>query len=84
MAFESTLSDALWHGREGQQFTYKGPEADSGRIQLGPVLATGLDANCRSLRRWETRGGSASAAGGIACRGRDGSWSVMLLPGTGS
>ncbi len=88
-AFESTLLTALDHGRDGEGFAYAGDAtggkaSDRGRIELGTQFTTGFGIDCREFRRTETRAGAESRSGGLACRGADRSWSVMLLPGTGT
>ena len=83
-SFESTLLTALDSGAPGRVFTYAGRPGESGRIELGRRLATGFGATCRESKRQESRGGTASAAAGLACRDPEHDWSVLLLPGTGS
>jgi anti-sigma factor RsiW len=80
-AYESTLMPALESGAEGQAFAYTGAAEDHGSIKLGRRFTTGFGAECREFTRHETRGGSAQENAGIACRGADQSWNVMLLPG---
>ena len=80
-AYESTLMPALESGAEGQAFAYTGTAEDHGNIKLGRRFTTGFGAECREFSRRETRGGSTQDSAGIACRGADQSWNVMLLPG---
>jgi hypothetical protein len=83
-AFESALLPALDGGTEGQALAYAGKAGERGRIELGRRFITGFSAECQEFTRSESRDGVASRAGGLACRGADGSWSVMLLPAGGS
>jgi surface antigen len=85
-AFESTLLTALDGGRDGDSFAYAGNAGagDKGRIELGAQFTTGFGTDCREFRRIETRAGAESRGSGLACRGPDRSWSVMLLAGTGT
>ena len=80
-AYESTLMPALDSGAEGQAFAYTGTAGDHGNIKLGRRFTTSFGAACREFSRRETRGGSTQDSAGIACRGADQSWNVMLLPG---
>ncbi|HKF64076.1 MAG TPA: hypothetical protein VKB42_22065 [Dongiaceae bacterium] len=80
-AYESTLMPALDSGAEGQAFAYTGTAEDHGSIKLGRRFTTGFGAECREFARHETRGSSTQENAGIACRGADQSWNVMLLPG---
>jgi surface antigen len=86
-AYESALLPALDEGAEGQAFTYAGPHAgaaaDHGIIRLGRRFTAGFGAECREFLRQETRGGDTQENAGLACRGPDRSWSVMLLPAKG-
>jgi anti-sigma factor RsiW len=86
-AYESALLPALDEGAEGQAFTYAvshaGAAADHGTIQLGRRFTAGFGAECREFLRQETRGGETQENAGLACRGPDRSWSVMLLPSKG-
>jgi hypothetical protein len=83
-AFESALLPALDDGAEGQALAYAGKAGERGRIELGRRFVTGFNVQCREFTRSESRDGVASRAGGLACRGADGGWSVMLLPAAGS
>lgn len=79
-AYESALMPALESGAEGQAFTYTGAATDHGSVKLGRRFTTGFGAECREFTRREVRGGGTQDDAGIACRGADQSWSVMLLP----
>jgi hypothetical protein len=83
-AFESTLLPALENGVEEHALAYAGKAGERGRIELGRRFTTGFGVPCREFTRSESRDSVASRAGGLACRGADGSWSVMLLPASGS
>ena len=83
-AFELALLPALDGGAEGQAFAYAGKAGERGRIELGGRFTTGFGAECREFTRSESRDGVASRAGGVACRGADRSWNVLLLPVAGS
>ena len=83
-AFESALLPALDRGAEGQAFPYAGKAGERGRIELAGRFTTGFGAECREFTRSESRDGVSSRAGGLACRGADRSWNVLLLPVTGS
>jgi hypothetical protein len=83
-AFESALLPALDDGADGQALAYAGKAGERGRIELGRRFSTGFNVQCREFTRSESRDGVASGAGGLACRGADGSWNVMLLPAVGS
>ena len=80
-AYESVLMPALESGAEGQAFAYTGAATDHGSIKLGRRFTTGFGAECREFTRREVRGGGTQDDAGIACRGADQSWNVMLLPG---
>ena len=79
-AYESALLPALDGGKEGQTFAYAGVAADKGTIRLGRHFTAGFGAECWEFLRSETRGGDTQENAGLACRGPDQSWSVMLLP----
>lgn len=79
-AYESALLPALDGGKEGQTFAYAGVAADKGTIRLGRHFTAGFGAECWEFMRSETRGGDTQENAGLACRGPDQSWSVMLLP----
>jgi len=79
-AYESALLPALDGGKEGQSFPYAGVAADKGTIRLGRHFTAGFGAECWEFMRSETRGGDTQENAGLACRGPDQSWSVMLLP----
>ena len=83
-AFESALLPTLDGGAEGQVFAYAGKAGERGRIELGGRFTTGFGAECREFTRSESRDGVAGRAGGVACRGADRSWNVLLLPVAGS
>jgi len=83
-AFESALLPALDGGAEGQAFIYAGKAGERGRIELAGRLTTRFGAECREFTRSESRNGVSSRAGGLACRGADGSWNVLLIPVAGS
>jgi len=83
-AFESALLPALDDGAEGQALVYAGKAGERGRIELGRRFVTGFNVPCREFTRSESRDGVASRAGGLACRGADGSWTVMILPAVSS
>jgi hypothetical protein len=83
-AFESALLPALDGGAEGQAFAYAGKAGERGGIELGGRFTTGFGAECREFTRNESRDGVSSRAGGLACRGADRSWNVLLLPVAGS
>jgi len=78
-AYEAALQDALETGRGGQVFPYESKGSGDGRIKLGAEFTTAAGIRCREFDRQETRGGATSTDTGIACRGADGGWSVMLL-----
>jgi hypothetical protein len=79
-AFESALLPALDDGAEGQAFAYAGKTGERGRIELAGRFTTRFGAECREFTRSESRDGVASRAGGLGCRGADGSWNVLLMP----
>ena len=79
--FEVTLRGALDDGKDGQIFTYAGPEVGEGSIKLGSRFTMASGSPCREFWRQETRGQSQLSDHGVACRGANGSWSVMVLPG---
>ncbi len=81
--FESVLLAALEKGSEGQSFTYESKDVGQGRIDLGRAFTTGFGSDCREFHREETRAGAHRREDGLACRGADKGWSVMVLPGTG-
>jgi hypothetical protein len=81
--FEVTLRSALDEGKDGQIFPYAAPEVGNGSIKLGSRFATVSGSPCREFWRQESRGRSLLSDHGIACRGANGSWSVMVLPGGG-
>jgi hypothetical protein len=83
-AFESALLPALDGGAEGQAFAYAGKAGERGRIELAGRFTTRFGAQCREFTRSESRDGVSSRAGGLACRGADGSWNVLLMPVAGS
>ncbi len=77
--FESALLGALDKGAQGESFTYDSKDVGQGRIELGRGFTTGFGADCREFRRDEFRGTLTRHDNGVACRGADKSWSVMLL-----
>ena len=80
--YEATLEGSLnSHAANGQSFEYDSPGIGQGRITLGASLTTGFGANCREFARMETRGSTATAGHGIACRAANGSWNVLFMPG---
>jgi len=79
-AYESALLPALDGGAEGQSFAYAGAAGDKGTIRLGRHFTAGFGAECWEFMRRETHGGDTQENAGLACRGPDQSWSVMLLP----
>ncbi len=81
--FESALLAALEKESDGQSFSYESKEVGQGRVELGRAFTTGFGADCREFHREETRGSVASRADGLACRGADRGWSVMILPAAG-
>ena len=80
--FEVTLQSALDNGTDGQIFPYASPDIGQGTIKLGGVLAMASGSECREFWRQETRGTAQLSDHGIACRGANGSWSMMVLPGS--
>jgi anti-sigma-K factor RskA len=80
--FEVTLQSALDNGTEGQIFPYASPDIGQGKIKLGRAFAMASDSECREFWRQETRGSAQLSDHGIACRGANGSWSMMVLPGS--
>ena len=81
--FESVLRAALEKGAEGDIFTYESQNAGKGQVQLGRAFATGFGSPCREFHRDEVRAGIHRLDNGLACRGADKSWSVMMLPNAG-
>ena len=80
--FEVTLQSALDNGTDGQIFPYASPDIGQGTIKLGGVFAMASGSECREFWRQETRGTAQLSDHGIACRGANGSWSMMVLPGS--
>jgi hypothetical protein len=80
--FEVTLRGALDNGKEDQMFTYASPDIGEGTIRLGGRFAMASGSECREFWRQETRGTSQLSDHGIACRGANGSWTMMVLPGS--
>ena len=62
-------------------FRYASPDVGQGTIKLGGRFTMASGSECREFWRQETRGASQLSDHGIACRGANGSWSVMVLPG---
>jgi hypothetical protein len=83
LRFESALLAALEKGSDGQSFTYESKDVGQGRIELGRVFTTGFGSDCREFHREETRAGAHRRENGLACRGADKGWSVMILPAAG-
>ena len=79
--FEVTLLGALDTGAEGQLFPYASKDVGEGAIEVGRSFATASGSQCREFRRQETRGKQQISDGGIACRGANRAWSMMILPG---
>jgi hypothetical protein len=77
--FQVVLWSALDRGAEGQSFTYRGADLGEGEVTLGHSFTTGFGVPCREFRRQETRAGQRGSAQGLACRGPDQGWNVMLL-----
>jgi hypothetical protein len=80
--FEMTLLGALDTGAEGQLFSYASKDAGEGVIVLGRSFTTASGSRCREFRRQETRGKQQQSDGGIACRGANRAWSMMILAGS--
>jgi len=81
--FESVLVAALEKGSEGQSFTYESQDVGHGRVELGRTFTTGFGSDCREFHREETRAGDLRRDNGLACRGLDRGWTVMILPAAG-
>jgi len=79
--FEVTLLGALDTGAEGQLFPYASKDVGEGAIEVGRSFVTASGSDCREFRRQETRGKQQLSDGGIACRGANRAWSMMILPG---
>ena len=79
--FEVTLRGALENGGDEQMFRYASPDVGQGTIKLGGRFTMASGSECREFWRQETSGTSQLSDHGIACRGANGSWSVMVLPG---
>jgi anti-sigma factor RsiW len=79
---QSALRGALDKGVEGQSFVYKRSDGGQLQIKLGRSFTTGFRASCREFHRQEVWAGGQSSEG-VACRGPDGSWNVMLLSSGG-
>lgn len=77
--FEETLYRALETGADGERFAYE--QAASGVrgtvTPIGPV-ATRAGLPCREFHREETGPAGRRSANGLACRGADGGWTVLL------
>jgi len=80
--FEVTLRSALDNGKEDQIFPYASPDIGQGTIKLGSRFIIASGSECREFWRQETRGNLQLSDHGIACRGANGSWSMMVLPGS--
>jgi len=81
--FESVLVGALEKGSAGQSFTYESQDVGHGSVKLGRTFTTGFGSDCREFRREETRAGDLRRDNGLACRGLDKGWTVMILPAAG-
>jgi anti-sigma factor RsiW len=81
--FESALLAALEKGVDGQSVSYESKDVGQGRVELGRAFTTGFGSDCREFHREETRASALSRADGLACRGADKGWSVMILPTAG-
>lgn len=79
-SFQSTLFGSLAQGTQGRSFDYGDAAIGKGHLELGQRLVTGFGAVCREFSREETRGTSVSRDNGLACQGKDGGWTVMLMP----
>jgi hypothetical protein len=77
--FQMTLLSALDSGKPGEAFDYAAEGAGKGKIELGDSFRTAFGSECREFRRLETRGTTESAEDGIACRGADQAWNMMML-----
>lgn len=80
--FEMALLGALDMGKEGQLFSYASKDVGQGAIELGRSFTTASGSQCREFRRQETRGKQQLSDSGIACRGANKAWSMMILPGS--
>ena len=80
--FEVTLQSALDNGKEDQIFPYASPDIGQGTIKLGGRFTMASGSECREFWREETKGNAQLSDHGIACRGANGSWSMMVLPGS--
>jgi hypothetical protein len=78
--FESALLAALEKGSDRQSFVCESKDVGQGRVELGRAFTTGFGSDCREFHREETRAGGLHREDGLACRGADKSWSVMVLP----
>lgn len=81
--FESGLISVLDKGSPGGSFAYESEGLGEGRVELGRAFTTGFGSECREFHREETRAGALRQDNGLACRGRNKSWSVMILPASG-
>ena len=80
--FEVTLLGALDKGVEGQLFPYASKDVGEGAIELGRSFTTAFGSECREFRRQEARGKLQISDSGIACRGANRAWSMMILSGS--
>jgi len=80
--FEVTLQSALDNGKEDQIFPYASPDIGQGTIKLGGRFTMASGSECREFWRQETKGNAQLSDHGIDCRGANGSWSMMILPGS--
>ena len=79
-SFQSALFGSLAQGQPGQSFDYGDDTIGKGHLVLGQRLMTDFGVACREFSRQETRGTAVSRDDGLACQGKDGGWTVMLLP----
>ena len=80
--YEATLQGSLDSAAAaGQSFTYDSPGEGQGKITLGRSFTTSYSHGCRDFGREEIRGTARSSGDGLACRTRDGSWSIMFFRG---
>src|SRR6266481_2832591 len=78
--YEATLQGSLDSAAAaGQSFTYDSPGEGQGKITLGRSFTTSYSHGCRDFGREEIRGTARSSGDGLACRTRDGSWSIMFF-----
>jgi hypothetical protein len=80
-SFQSALFGSLAQGQQGQSFDYGDDAIGKGHLVLGQRLMTDFGVACREFSREETRGTAVSRDNGLACQGKDGGWTVMVMPG---